>query len=80
MDDMGILFYNNYFCSIKKYTLLQTTIFFWFVAFAMMWVVVWNVGVLPAGMLWINIPLSLLETFIGSIICIKLFKDSEAST
>ena len=64
----------------KKYNLLQTTVLSWFVAFVMMWVIVWNIGVLPTGMLWFNVPLSLLETFIGAYICIRFFKFSEAST
>lgn len=63
----------------KRYNLLQTTGLSWFVAFVMMWVIVWNIGVLPTGMLWINIPLSLLETFIGAYICIKFFKSSDTS-
>ena len=63
----------------KRYNLLQTTVLSWFVAFVMMWVIVWNIGVLPTGMLWFNIPLSLLETFIGAYICIRFFKFSEAS-
>ena len=64
----------------KRYNLLQTTVLSWFVAFVMMWVIVWNIGVLPTGMLWFNIPLSLLETFIGAYICIRFFKVSEVST
>ena len=64
----------------KRYNLLQTTVLSWFVAFVMMWVIVWNIGVLPTGMLWFNIPLSLLETFIGAYICIRYFKVSEVST
>ena len=65
----GFLFATTIFILSKKYSLFQTTIFSWFVAFAMMWVIVWNIGILPTGMLWFNIPLSLLETFIGVYIC-----------
>lgn len=58
----------------KRFNLFQTTILSWFVAFVMMWTVVWNVGVLPSKMLWINIPLSLLEAFIAAYINIRFFK------
>ena len=58
----------------RRYNLFQTTVLSWFVAFVMMWLIVWNVGVLPTGMLWFNIPLSLLEAFIGAYICIRFFK------
>jgi len=65
----GFLFAITIFILSKKYSLFQTTIFSWFVAFAMMWVIIWNIGILPTRMLWFNIPLSLLETFIGAYIC-----------
>jgi len=65
----GFLFAITIFILSKKYSLFQTTIFSWFVAFVMMWVIVWNIGILPTGMLWFNVPLSLLETFIGTYIC-----------
>ena len=35
----------------KRYSLLQTMLLSWFVAFVMMWVVVWNLNVLPLGLL-----------------------------
>jgi len=76
----GFFFATTIFILSKKYSLIQTTIFSWFVAFAMMWVIVWNIGVLPIEMLWYNIPLSLLEAFIGALICKNLFKVSKAST
>jgi hypothetical protein len=64
----------------RRYNLFHTAVLSWFVAFVMMWLVVWNVGVLPTGMLWFNIPLSLLEAFIGAYICIRFFKLREVST
>ena len=70
----GFLFATAIFILSRKFNLLQTTFLSWFMAFAMMWVVVWNVGVLPTGMLWLNIPLSLLEAFVGAFICIRFFK------
>ncbi len=59
------------FILLKKFTVLHTAFLAWFVAFVMMWVVVWNVGILPTGMLLFNIPYSLLVTFIGVLICKK---------
>ncbi len=70
----GFFFSTTIFLMSKKYKLIQTAIFSWFVAFVMMWMVVWNGVVLPTRILWINIPLSLLEAFVGAYICIKLFK------
>ena len=56
----------------KKFTLIQTTFFSWFVAFVLMWVVVGNLGVLPYGFLYIAVPLSLIEAFIATWIIKKL--------
>ena len=56
----------------KKYTLVQTTILSWFVGFLFMWLVIGNMGVLPFGILFYAIPLSLLEAFLASFIIFKL--------
>ncbi len=57
----SLLFAAAIFIIAKKFTLWQTTFLSWFVGFVLMWVVIGNLGVLPAGLLYIAIPLSLLE-------------------
>lgn len=59
----------------KKFNMLQTTFLSWFLAFIMMWVVIGNLGVLPCGMLLFAIPLSILESFIATLI-IKSFPNN----
>ena len=71
----GFLFATTIFILSKKFNLLQTTFLAWFVVFVLMWIVVWNIGVLPTGMLWINVPLSLFEAFVGALICKRLARD-----
>ena len=56
----------------RKFSLLQTTFLAWFVGFVMMWVVIWNLNVLPPGLLLIALPLSLLEAFVATWIIMKL--------
>ncbi len=56
----------------KKFSLLQTTFLSWFVGFVLMWFVAGNMGVLPFGILYIAIPLSLLEAFLATLIIKKL--------
>lgn len=56
----------------KKYSLVQTTFLSWFVGFIFMWLVIGNMGVLPFGILYYAIPLSLLEAFLASFIIFKL--------
>jgi hypothetical protein len=60
------------FIIAKKFTLLQTTLLSWFVAFVLMWISLGNMGVLPFGILPFAIPLSFLEAFLASFIIIKL--------
>lgn len=68
----GFMFAMVIFILSKKFNLIQTTLLSWFMVYVMMWVIVWNVGVLPTGMLWMNIPLSLLDAYVGAFICIRL--------
>ena len=60
------------FIIAKKFTLLQTTLLSWFVGFILMWISLWNLSVLPKGILLFAIPLSLLEAFLASLIVVKL--------
>ena len=56
----------------KKFPLIQTVLLSWFVGFVLMWVVIGNLGVLPAGLLIFSVPLSLLESFLAAYIMKKL--------
>ncbi|HSM46322.1 MAG TPA: hypothetical protein VK872_00790 [Draconibacterium sp.] len=67
----SLLFAIAIFIISKKFTLLQTTFLSWFVGFVLMWVVIGNMGVLPAGILLFAVPLSLLEAFVASYIIKK---------
>jgi hypothetical protein len=56
----------------RKFTLVQTTLLSWFVGFVLMWLVIGNMGVLPFGILFYAVPLSVLEAFVASFIIFKL--------
>jgi hypothetical protein len=56
----------------RKFSLVQTFLLSWFVAFVLMWVVIGNLGVLPYGLLVFAVPLSLLEAFVAACIVKKL--------
>lgn len=58
----------------KKFTLIQTTFLSWFFGFVFMWLVVGNMNVLPFGILYFAIPLSILEAFLATFIIVKLSK------
>ncbi len=56
----------------RKFSLVQTTLLSWFVGFVFMWVVIGNLGVLPYGILFAAVPLSLLEACVAALIIKKL--------
>ncbi|MFZ4798638.1 MAG: hypothetical protein ACOYMA_14160 [Bacteroidia bacterium] len=62
------------FIFAKKFSLLQTTFLSWFVGFVLMWIVLWNMNVLPIKLLFFAVPLSILEAFLASFIIKKLSK------
>jgi hypothetical protein len=68
----GFLFATAIYIISRKFDLIQTTLVSWFTAFVLMWIVIWNLNVLPGAILIYAVPLSLLEAFIGSYICIKM--------
>ena len=60
------------FVIARRFSVIQTTLLAWFMAFVMMWIVIGNMGVLPHGLLWTAVPLSLLESWIASLIVSRL--------
>jgi predicted neutral ceramidase superfamily lipid hydrolase len=68
----GFLFAIAIYFISRKFNLIQTTLISWFMAFVLMWVVTWNLNILPSAILMYAVPLSLLEAFIGSYICRKM--------
>lgn len=68
----SLLFAIAIFILAKKFSLVQTTLLSWFVGFILMWVVIGNLGILPYGLLFIAVPLSLFEAFIAALIVKKL--------
>ncbi len=56
----------------KKFLLWQTTFLSWFVGFVLMWVVIGNMRVFPFKILYFAFPLSILETFLATLIITQL--------
>jgi deazaflavin-dependent oxidoreductase (nitroreductase family) len=65
----GFVFVAIVFALAQKFTLAQTFGLAWVIGFVMMWLVIWNLNVLPMGILPAAIPLSLIETFGAAYIC-----------
>jgi len=60
------------FIFAKKFSMVETTLFSWFIGFVLMWLVIGNLNVLPFGILYLAVPLSLLESFVATFIIKKL--------
>lgn len=70
----SLLFAIAIFIMLKKFTVIQTALLSWFTGFVMMWVVTYNLGVLPTGIFYLAVPLSLLEALIAAVIIRKMGK------
>lgn len=68
----GLLFSVAIFLISRKFPLAHTAFLSWFTGFVLMWVVIFNLGVLPAALLIYAVPLSMLEAFVGSYLCAKI--------
>ena len=60
----------------RRFSLWSTIFITWFMAFVMMWLVIGNMNVLPFGLLWVALPLSILEVTVATII-IRALADRE---
>jgi hypothetical protein len=70
----SVMFALLIFILSQKFSLIQTALISWFTAFVMMWVTIGNLMVLPFGILWYAVPLSLLEAFLAAWIIKKIDK------
>ena len=68
----SLMFAIAVFIIARKFTLWETTFLSWFVAFPMMWLVLGNLAVLPHMLVLYALPLSLLESFIATLIVKKI--------
>ena len=67
----SLLFAIGIFIISRRFSFYETTLLAWFLGFVLMWVVLWNMDVLPLGILLFAIPLSLLEAFLAALIMDK---------
>jgi len=68
----GFVYASMMYVISRKYPLGQTTVLSWIAGFLMMWLVTWNLNVLPLFILVYAVPLSLLESYVGSYICLAM--------
>ncbi len=68
----SMLFAAFIFFISKKFTLTETTLISWLAGFLLMWMVIGNLGFLPLKLLFLAVPMSMLEVFVASWIIKKL--------
>jgi hypothetical protein len=68
----GFVFALMIYLLSRKFSLVETTFISWVMGFLMMWLVTWNLNVLPLSILVFAIPLSLVESFFASYICVRM--------
>ncbi len=65
----GFLFSISIYVISRRFSIVQSALIVWLMGFLLMWVVTWNLDVLPPTILIYAIPLSLIETLVGVYIC-----------
>jgi hypothetical protein len=75
----SFLFAIAVFVVSRRFGLLATFLLGWLFAFPLMWIVIWNLAVLPTGLLYLAVPLSLLEAFIAALVCTRMSPRRAAS-
>ncbi|HQN64526.1 MAG TPA: hypothetical protein PLR90_06145 [Methylophilus sp.] len=68
----GFVFAWMIFMLSRRFSLLNTVIIGWVMGFVLMWITLWNLSVLPTGLLVYAVPLSLLEVAVGAYLCKRL--------
>ena len=62
------------FCAVlavlnMKFNALKSTLICWVTGFGLLWIAMWNIGILPKGLLYWAVPWSLVEVYVAAIIC-----------
>jgi hypothetical protein len=65
----GIIIAVMIFIISKKFKVLQTTFIVWIIVYVTHWIALWNFSVLPINVLWLAVPLTFINIFVGALIC-----------
>ncbi len=68
----GVIIASFAFVLARRLSLLHATLLSWLAAFVTTWIILWNFDILPLGMLWVVVPISLFEIFVAALISVKL--------
>ena len=65
------------FCAVlttlnMRFNALRSTIICWVTGFGLLWIAMWNIGILPKGILYWAVPWSFVEVYVAAFICNRI--------
>ena len=65
------------FCAVlsvlnMKFNALKSTVICWVTGFGLLWIAMWNIGILPKGLLYWAVPWSFVEVYVAAFICNRI--------
>ena len=64
--------------SCTRFNVLKSTIICWVTGFVLLWIAMWNIGILPGGLLYWAVPWSFVEVYVAAFICRRIIQSSSA--
>ena len=61
-----------------RFDVLKSTIISWVIGFVLLWIAMWNMGVLPSGLLYWAVPWSFVEVYVAALICSRFTANQNA--
>lgn len=61
-----------------KFDILKSTTIAWVIGFVLLWIAMWNMGVLPSGILYWAVPWSFFEVYVAALICSRVLGKQNA--
>jgi hypothetical protein len=61
-----------------KFSVLISSLIAWFTGFVLLWIAIWNMGVLPKNIIYWAIPWSFFEVYVAALICSKIMNIKSA--
>ena len=57
-----------------RFSVLESCLIAWFTGFVLMWIALWNMGVLPENIIYWAVPWSFIEVYVAAFICARIMK------
>lgn len=64
--------------SCTRFNTFKSTIICWVTGFVLLWLAMWNIGILPGELLYWAVPWSFVEVYVAAFICRRILKSSSA--